>query len=515
MILKKSDIIIFMENKFTYEELFSFYQISKEVFQTDNLNFTLKNVLKILEDSTGFNRGIISLYFKDKNEIHHDSFGVNEPDEEIIYSLGEGITGEVVKSGNPIAIPRLDQSSIFLDKTGMRKNIDKKEIAFICVPIIYQNETVGTISVDCHTKEDNDFSHEILFLEKIAEIISELVKRKIIYSENTKLKQMIKKTNPLGTIIGNSKPMRELAYQVSLISDSGVSVLITGETGTGKELVAKEIHSLSSRRDMPFITINCGAIPEGLIESELFGHAKGSFTGAVKDRVGKFLAANGGTLFLDEMGDLPPLMQVKLLRALQEKEITPIGSNESKKIDVRVIAATNKNLEEEIANGNFRSDLYYRLNVFHLYLPPLRDRGADIVLLTDYFIKKYSEKSSVQVVRIDTASIDMLTAYHWPGNVRELENCIERACLLADDGVIHSHHLPPSIQMKSVEKRGKKRGKFEALVRAYEMELITDTLKDTGGNQTNAAKLLGTTKRVIQYKISQYGIDYKRFSRIK
>ncbi|HOV14484.1 MAG TPA: sigma 54-interacting transcriptional regulator, partial [Spirochaetota bacterium] len=249
------------------------------------------------------------------------------------------------------------------------------------------------------------------------------------------------------------------------------------------------------------------------IESELFGHKKGAFTGAISDRIGKFEAANNGTLFLDEIGELSLMLQVKLLRVIQEREITPVGSNNNIKVNVRIIAATNRNLEEEVTKGNFRADLYYRLNVFQLYLPPLRERGSDVILLADYFIKKYSLLQNKTIERIDTPAIDMLMAYHWPGNVRELENCIERACLLAKNNTIHSRDLPPSLQMKSVEDAIKPRGQFEALVRAYEIELITDALKDTHGNQSKAAELLETTKRIIQYKITQYGIDCKRFAK--
>jgi len=227
--------------------------------------------------------------------------------------------------------------------------------------------------------------------------------------------------------------MRELSYQISLIADSNVPVLIMGETGTGKELVAKEIHDLSERKKRPFITVNCGAIPEGLIESELFGHKKGAFTGAVSDRIGKFEAANNGTLFLDEIGELSMLLQVKLLRAIQEKEVTPVGANNNISVNVRIITATNRNLEEEVAKGNFRADLYYRLNVFQLFLPPLRERGSDIMLLADHFIKKYSNQQNKNIERIDTPAIDMLMAYHWPGNVRELENVIERGIVLSKD----------------------------------------------------------------------------------
>ena len=332
--------------------------------ETD-INSVLKSTLNILSEIMQLKRGIISIYHKDLNEIHHDTFGFKNPEDKIKFAPGEGITGEVVKTGRPIAIPRLDQAPIFLDKTGARKSLNRNELAFICVPVKYKEETIGALSVDREVKEEeNDLSQEIAFLTKISDRIAEVVKKKMLFLENQNLKDMLQMSNPLGKIIGNSKPMRELAYQISLIANQPTSVLITGETGTGKELVAKIIHNMSSRKDKPFITINCGAIPEGLIESELFGHKKGAFTGAVNDRIGKFEAASGGTLFLDEIAELNLSLQVKLLRALQEKEITKIGDNIPIKIDTRIVSATNKNLETEIEKGNFRPDLITGLMFF-------------------------------------------------------------------------------------------------------------------------------------------------------
>jgi Nif-specific regulatory protein len=501
-------------SQFSYDQLLCLYEINSLVLKENDLDKALKTTLNVISEKMGLKRGIISVYHKKINEIHHDTFGFENPEEPIKFSPGEGITGEVVKTGRPLAFPRLDKAPIFLDKTGARKNLNREELAFICVPIKYRNETIGALSVDRDAKDiKEDLSSEVNFLLNVADLIAEIVDKKQLLNENFVLKEIINRSRPIGKIIGNSKPMRELSHQISLIADSNVSVLIIGETGTGKEVIAREIHNLSSRNSGPFITVNCGAIPEGLIESELFGHKKGSFTGAINDRIGKFEAANDGTIFLDEIGEVSQMLQVKLLRAIQEKEITPVGSNTPIKVNTRIIAATNRNLEEEVANGNFRADLYYRLNVFQLYLPPLRERGADIILLADFFVKKYSEELGRTIERIDTPAIDMLMSYHWPGNVREIENCIERACLLAKDGTIHSHDLPPSLQMKSVESNYRKRGKFESLVRAYEIELLTDALKDANGNQTKAAELLETTKRIIQYKINQYGIDYKRFSK--
>ena len=295
------------------------------------------------------------------------------------------------------------------------------------------------------------------------------------------------------------------------MSDSNTTVLIHGETGTGKELVARAIHRNSPRASGPFIEVNCAAMPDTLIESELFGHEKGAFTGANQRRRGRFEEAHGGTIFLDEVGELSPLAQAKLLRVIQERQFQPLGTTRMVKVNVRIIAATNRDLEQDAASGRFRADLYYRLNVFPIYMPPLKERGGDILLLADYFVEKYAREFGKPIKRISTPAIDSLLAYHWPGNVRELENCIERAVLLADGDTIESTHLPPSLQMKVMAPAKKKQGQLSSLISAYERSLIVDALKDAKGNQSKAARMLGTTKRIIQYKVEKYGIDVGRF----
>jgi len=311
-------------------------------------------------------------------------------------------------------------------------------------------------------------------------------------------------------MVGNSRAMREIFRLIGQVSDSNSTVLIRGETGTGKELVARAIHQRSPRRSGPFVAVNCAALPEPLLESELFGHEKGAFTGALQQRIGHFEAAKGGTIFLDEIGELSLSAQSRLLRIIQEREFQRLGGSKTVKTNVRLVAATHRDLEADVQSGHFRQDLYYRINVFPIHLPPLRDRGADVLLLADYFAQKYAQETGKAVTRISTPAIDMLSAYHWPGNVRELENCIERAVLLSSDGVIDGHHLPPTLQMKDRKTVGKL-GRFSELVTVYERELIVDALKDMQGNQAKAAEILGITKRIMQYKVTKYGIDYRRF----
>ncbi len=481
-----------------------------------NVDFTelMKNILIILSNEVNMQRGMISIYRRDLQKIIVDvTYGIPKQGEMVFYKVGEGITGKVVETGRPIAIPRIDKEPLFLDRTGARRKIDRSKLAFICVPIKYDNEVVGALSVD-RVSEKDDLKFEVSFLETIANIIASKVHSRRIMDENIKLRDAISRHSPVGTIIGNSSSMRHVAELINQVAETDTTILITGETGTGKGLVASEIHQRSRRKNGPFIRVNCGAIPENLIESELFGHEKGSFTGAISTRKGKFEEANRGTIFLDEIGELSLSAQVKLLKVLEDREVTRIGSNKPIKVDVRIIAATNKNLEKEVEKGNFRLDLLYRLNIFPIHLPPLRERGSDIILLADYFVQVLSEKLGKKIKRIDSSAIDLMMSYHWPGNVRELQNCIERAILIAEGDVIYGYHLPPSLQIEGELKQEKTlfTGNFKELVENYEKTLIVNALKKAKGKQSEAAKILGTTKRIIQYKIQKYEIDYKKYA---
>jgi len=297
---------------------------------------------------------------------------------------------------------------------------------------------------------------------------------------------------------------------ISQVARSDTTVLLRGESGVGKELVAHAIHYNSARADKPFVKVSCAALPETIIESELFGHEKGAFTGAIARRQGRFELARGGTLFLDEIGDLSPHTQIRLLRVLQEKEFERVGGTETIKTDVRIVTATNRDLEALIEQGQFRQDLYYRLNVFPIHVPPLRQRKTDIMLLADHFVEKYGTAHSHNVRRISTPAIDMLVSYHWPGNVRELENCIERAVLLSDDDVIHGHHLPPTLQ--TAEASGTPpAGDLQAALDGLERELILDALKSSRGNMTRAARALGMSERIMGLRVKKHAIDARRF----
>lgn len=502
-----------MNSNYSYLELRALHEIARILARPDELKIQLQQTLDILSSWLGMERGMVSVLDLHTGEAWLDiARGVDVEAGKISYQPGEGITGKVAQTGRPMAIANLGNETHFLDRTGARRMMDRRELAFLCVPIFYQHRVVGVLSADklAHTVENID--QEVELLSAVAELLGKVVHFRAVEEENRRLRRMLAEAKrPKTSIIGRSKVVDEVLRLIDQVADTSTTVLIHGETGTGKELVARAIHENSRRHGKPLVQVNCAAMPDTLLESELFGHDKGAFTGAVTRRRGRFEEAQGGTIFLDEVGELSPIAQAKLLRVLQEREFQPLGSSRSVKVDVRVVAATNKDLEKEVASGVFRSDLYYRLNVFPIFLPPLRERGPDILLLADYFVMKYAQEFAKNVKRVSTTAIDMLMSYHWPGNVRELENCVERAVLLTSGEAIEARHLPPTLQMKPTEMQDRNRGKMEVLLSAFERDLITDALKDARGNQSQAARLLGTTKRVIQYKVFKYGIDPKRF----
>lgn len=307
------------------------------------------------------------------------------------------------------------------------------------------------------------------------------------------------------SIIGNSPPMQELLEMISYVAATEATVLITGESGTGKELVAAELHKNSDRHDGPFVKVNCAALAETLLESELFGHEKGAFTGADRRREGKFVQADGGTLFLDEIGETTQAMQVKLLRVLQEHELQRVGGEETIKVDVRILAATNRDLAAEVKAGNFREDLYYRLNVVTLFVPPLRERKGDIPLLVAHFVRKFAEKNRRTVEAVTPRCMELLVQYGWPGNVRELENAIERGVILMRGDQLSEKSLPLPIQKQEEKEPENNAGPASSLQEAERL-LILQTLEETGGNKSEAARRLGITRKTLQNKLQRYDV---------
>ncbi len=500
-------------------QLDALYQISQILASGRRQREILAEVLDVLDDRLGMIRGTIMLLSPSGEELFLE-VAHNVPATQagsVRYRRGEGITGRVVESGQPIVVRRASEDPQFLDRLH-RRGSDKHEVSFICVPISVTNEVVGTLSADKFYDESSDLKEELRMLTIVASMIANDVRlrrqaeveRHALEEENLRLRTELEDRFRPENIIGNSGAMRNVYQAIHQVSGSDTTVLICGESGTGKELVAHAIHYASPRAKGPFVKVNCAALSENLLESELFGHEKGAFTGAIQARKGRIEEAEAGTLFLDEIGDFSLPTQVKLLRVLQEREFQRVGSNANLKANVRILCATNRNLEEAVETGQFRQDLYYRINVFPIYLPPLRDRKDDILLLTDFFVEKYARHMGKDVRRVTTPAINMMVAYHWPGNVRELENCIERAVLLSTDGVIHGHHLPPTLQTSEASGTVGA-GSFDERVALFERDLIVDALKRTNGNVSAAARDLGSTSRIIGYKCKKLGVDYRRF----
>jgi Nif-specific regulatory protein len=479
----------------------------------------VRHVLGILEGHHGAFRSVVTLLREGTHELYIEASVGLSPDGQLVrYLVGEGITGRVVETGKPVVVPQVSREPMFLNRAGQRRFSPAREITFICVPILINHKPVGSLSVDLLFRKERDYDREVKFLGIVASMIAQTVKinwlidaeRRRLLEENVHLREELRERYDFSNLIGNSGPIRRVYEQVTQVAPTNTTVMLRGESGTGKELIAHAIHYNSPRKNSPFIKVNCAALPETLIESELFGYEKGAFTGAHSQKKGRFELAEGGTLFLDEIGDLNASTAVKLLRVLQEREFDRLGGTRTVKADVRLIVATNKDLEKAIAAGTFREDLYYRLNVFAIFVPPLRERKSDALLLADHFLEKYSSQHGKNIKRISTPAIDMLMSYHWPGNIRELENTVERAVLVCDGHVIHGHHLPPTLQ--TAEASGTVTNvSFKEAVEAYEKDLIQDTLKTTRGNRSKAAAMLKTTDRVISYKIKKLHIDCSRF----
>lgn len=501
-------------------KLSTLLDVSQTLGSTLDLRTALVRVLEILEEHHGTVAGAVTLFDRDSGELEIEAAtGITwQVRRKASYKLGEGVTGRVVQTGRPVIVPRVSQEPLFLDRTGVWREGGRDELSFVCVPITVDGRTEGALGVTLPFDASRAFDREAEFLGVVASMIGQSVRvhglveaeRKRLRDENSQLRQELKERYEFRNIIGNSREMRQVYEEVAQVAASPTTVMIRGESGTGKEMIAQAIHYNSPRSEQPFVKVNCGALPDSLIESELFGYEPGAFTDARARKKGRFELADGGTLFLDEVGELSHSTQVKLLRVLQEKEFERLGGVTTIQVDVRVIAATNRDLEVAMRDGVFREDLYYRLNVFSIYMPALRDRKPDILLLADHFVEKYATKLGKRVRRISTPAIDMLMSHHWPGNVRELENCIERAVLMCNGGVIHGHDLPATLQTAQVS--GTLPGaSLEAAVGNYEKNLIADALKTARGNQAEAARLLDTTPRVIGYKARKHGIDPTRY----
>jgi len=481
------------------QELKTLFKISQILITGIGQRQALAEVLDILDSELGMNKGTVTILAADSNQItievaHHIS---EEYKQRVRYRMGEGVTGKVMQTGKPMIVPKISKEPSFLNLFDRSDKI-KEEISFICVPISIGKEIIGTISVDKLFDETRSLDEDMRIVSIVASMIATDVKtrreaglqQRLLEDENVRLRHKLEDRFRPENIIGNSNAMRDVYCHVHQVAGRDTTVLIRGESGTGKELVAHAVHYSSPRAQGPFVKVNCAALNENLLESELFGHEKGAFTGAIQSRKGRIEQAQNGTLFLDEIGDFSPATQVKLLRVLQEREYQRVGSNKTLKSNARILVATNHDLETAV-----------------------EDR-SDILQLADFFVEQYAQKMNKDVRRISTPAINMMAVYHWPGNVRELENCIERAVLLSTDNVIHGHHLPPTLQTSDASDTIGI-GSFAERVNLFERDIIVDALKRSNGKLTGAARDLKTTPRIIQYKVRELGIDYKRYRRTK
>ena len=354
----------------------------------------------------------------------------------------------------------------------------------------------------------HDYLTKPIDVDELIILVVKTLRHRMLEEENINLKERLDERFDFGDIIGRSPSMRELFETLSLVAPSDATILIQGESGTGKELVANAIHHNSPRKDHPFVKVNCAALPETLLENELFGHEKGAFTGASGPKKGRFQLADRGTLFLDEIAEMAPATQAKILRVLQEREFEPVGGTRTVQVDTRIISATNRNLEDEIAAGRFREDLYYRINVVMIKVPPLRNRSADIPLLANYFLGQYAEKNHRRLKGFHSGAMDLLLRHAWPGNVRELENVIERAVIMARGDMVGPEHFPTTLQDPDAGESPREPVLASGRsLKEVEKEMILKTLEDMGGNRTRTAETLGISRRTLQLKLKDYGIN--------
>lgn len=425
-----------------------------------------------------------------------------------IFSASSGKEGIEITKNNPVDIILSDFKMPDLNGIEVLEKVKEinPEISLVIVT------AYGTVenAVKAMRLGAFDYISKPVDLDELDLMIERIIEHKSLKSENQLLKTQLQEKHKISSVISNSQKMEEVINVAARVADSKATVLITGENGTGKEVLAKAIHYMSPRKGKPFVAVNVPALTETLLESELFGHEKGAFTGADKMKKGRFEIAHGGTIFLDEVGDIPQSIQVKLLRVLQEHQFERVGGTEKIKVDVRIIAATNKELEQKIKNGTFREDLYYRLNVVSIKIPPLRDRKEDILPLIESFIEKYCKENDKEKLEASKEAIDVLMKYNYPGNVRELENIVERAVVLTRGKVITLNDLPMNMrgfkQEKALAILGK--GTLTDQVGALEKQLIYDALQESNGNQTKAGKLLGLTERNLRYKLKKYNIKH-------
>jgi Nif-specific regulatory protein len=523
------------------QELSTLTDIGHILSSTLELREAFQKTMQLISDRLAMRRGALVLLDDSSGRLRTEA-AIGLTPEEIErgkYALGEGVTGMVVATGRARIIPDLRDEPDFLNRTGRLGQDGESAISFLCIPIKAEGRVVGALSVDRTLATREQLESDRRFLEIIAAFLTQAItvhrmivrQKEELLEENAQLRAQVRDRYRFENIIGDAPAMHDVFSTVGQVANSRATVLLLGETGTGKEMIAKAIHHNSPRKDRPFIRVNCGALTGTLLESEIFGHVKGAFTGAIRDKVGRFEAADGGTIFLDEIGTLEPQLQVKLLRVLQEREFERVGDTQTVKVDVRVIAATNVDLQEEVAKQNFREDLFYRLNVVTIYLPPLRNRREDIPRLIDHFLDKYNSINDRKLRRISREMLNVLLRYPWPGNVRELENAIERAVVLSRDEDFTEDLLPLSVKMFAAQRRSNQASEsvdsltkrladqamadyemregeiYQLVIDQIEHALIERALSKCGNVKTKAADFLGINRNTLNKKVKELGIE--------
>jgi Nif-specific regulatory protein len=524
------------------QDLLTLTEIGQILSSTLELPDAFAKAMQILSDKMNMRRGALVLLDESTGRLRTEA-AVGMTQEEIDkgrYALGEGVTGNVVATGRPRIVPDIRQEPDYLNRTGrLSPDTLQSPTSFLCVPIKIQGRTAGALSVDKPLVNSQQLANDHRLLDIVTAFLGQAIQinrmvlrqKEELLEENAQLRAQVRDRYRFENIIGDSPAMHEVFAVVGQVANSRATVLLLGETGTGKEMIAKAIHYNSPRKERAFIRVNCGALTGTLLESELFGHVKGSFTGAIRDKIGRFEAADGGTIFLDEIGTMEPALQVKLLRVLQEREFERVGDTQTVKVDVRVIAATNVDLQEEVARGNFREDLFYRLNVVNVYLPPLRNRREDIPRLIDYFLDKYNAMNERRLRRISREMLNILLRYPWPGNVRELENAVERAVVLSNGEDFTEDLLPLSVRMFAAQRRTNHASEsvealtkrladqavtdfelrdgeiYQLVVDQIEKALIERALAKCDGVKTKAADFLGINRNTLNKKVKDLGIE--------
>jgi Nif-specific regulatory protein len=498
----------------------SLYQVSRVLSRSLDFRETLIEMLKVLNDTGNMRHGMISLLDENSGDLMVIALHENPAPADVVrYRPGEGIVGSILENGNAVVLRRISDEDRFLDRLG----VYDKELPFIGVPISIGDETAGVLAAQPVSSLDALGEYE-RFLEMVANLVGQSVRlaRKVenetkeLKGERDALRRIVRGEHGFSNMVGRSDGMQLVFNQVRQVAKWNTTVLIRGESGTGKELIANAIHYNSPRSSGAFIKLNCAALPDNLLESELFGHEKGAFTGAVNQRKGRFEQAHGGTIFLDEIGEITPAFQAKLLRVLQEGEFERVGGTRTIQVDVRVVAATNRDLEAEVQAGDFREDLYYRLNVMPITMPPLRERAEDIPDLARFLITKIGKMQN-RKLSISDHALGRLMQYDWPGNVRELENCLERAAVMSEEGLINSH----AINLTGL--KGKAAPAIAPVIDSSvnevdledpelnERERVIAALEKVGWVQAKAARLLGMTPRQIAYRIQTLNIKVRQY----